>query len=91
MIEDSSPQRRSSMKRHRGQKFLFHNKRDLTYSDSDDSSKQVSDSDINDELGDLGIDVDFEKEVEKAEVDVGEFLGKWRNAPDFVDPFVWRI
>jgi hypothetical protein len=53
--------------------------------DSDDSSELVSDSEIDDEVEDLGIEIDFDKEEEKAELSLSDLLGKWTNATDIVE------
>ena len=42
----------------------------------------VSDSEIEDEEDDLGIEIDYEKEQEKADLGIGELLQKWTNATD---------
>jgi len=51
---------------------------------SDDSSVLVSDSDIEDEAEDLGLEIDFEKEEENSKLSVGELLAKFTNATDTV-------
>lgn len=49
-----------------------------------DSSFLASDSDIEDEPEDLGIEIDFDKEDENAKLGLGELLGKFTNATDTV-------
>jgi len=51
---------------------------------SDDSSFLASDSDIEDEPEDLGLEIDFDKEDENAKLNLGELLGKLTNATDTV-------
>jgi hypothetical protein len=51
---------------------------------SDDSSVLVSDSDIEDEPEDLGLEIDFDKEEETSKLNVGELLAKFTNATDTV-------
>jgi len=51
---------------------------------SDDSSFLTSDSDIEDEPEDLGLEIDFDKEEENAKLNLGELLGKLTNATDTV-------
>jgi hypothetical protein len=48
------------------------------------SSYLASDSDIEDEPEDLGLEIDFEKEEENAQLDLGELLAKLTNATDTV-------
>jgi len=55
-----------------------------TNSRSTDSSILISHSDIEDEPEDLGIEIDFDKEDENAELSFGELLGKFTNATDTV-------
>jgi hypothetical protein len=51
---------------------------------SDNSSSLASDSDIEDEPEDLGIEIDFDKEDENVRLNLGELLGKLTNATDTV-------
>jgi hypothetical protein len=51
---------------------------------SDDSSFLASDSDIEGEPEDLGLEIDFDKEDENAKLNLGELLGKLTNATDTV-------
>jgi hypothetical protein len=57
---------------------------DSSDSESVDSRELISDSDIEDEAEDLGIEIDFDKEEEKAELSLGELLGKCTNATDIL-------
>ena len=50
-----------------------------------------SDSDIVDGPEDLGIEIDYEKEIEKAELPLGELLGKWTYATDLLGDSVLGI
>jgi hypothetical protein len=49
-----------------------------------DSSFLASDSDIEDEPEDLGLEIDFEKEEENAKLNLGDLLAKLTNATDTV-------
>jgi hypothetical protein len=51
---------------------------------TDDSSVLLSDSDIEDEPEDLGLEIDFDKEDVNAKLSLGELLGKFTNATDTV-------
>jgi hypothetical protein len=51
-------------------------------SDSSDLGSLFSDSTIEDEPEDLGIDIDFGKEEENAELSLSELLKRWTNATD---------
>ena len=57
---------------------------DYDSNDSTNSDVLASDSEIKDEPEDLGIEIDYQEEVEKAELGLGELLGKWTNATDLV-------
>jgi len=51
---------------------------------SDNSSYLATDSDIEDEPEDLGLEIDFDKEDENAKLNLGELLAKFTNATDTV-------
>lgn len=55
-----------------------------TRSSSVHSSFLASDSDIEDEPEDLGLEIDFEKEEENAKLNLGDLLAKFTNATDTV-------
>jgi hypothetical protein len=56
----------------------------MASSKSDNSSYLATDSDIEDEPEDLGLEIDFDKEDEIAKLNLGELLAKFTNATDTV-------
>lgn len=86
IVIGDKPTMKSPKKKAFKRRSIFYNSDD---SESSDSDKLPSDSEIEDDPeAELGIEIDFQKEEEKAKIPLRELLGKWTNATDTGDQYI---